>query len=136
MEGVVRMPSAFSMTFGVFPSITATQEFVVPRSMPIVLLIQSSSVWRTHLARWHQASPQKSFACDFALYRKGVPLTQPCEAWSPAASRPISGVIRTDDRFRQPPHRHPRLLWRVVPEPARRGLLRGKEPVRRPRLSG
>ena len=35
IEGVVRAPSAFSMTFGVDPSITATQEFVVPRSMPM-----------------------------------------------------------------------------------------------------
>lgn len=33
-EGVVLDPSAFSNTLGVFPSITATQEFVVPRSMP------------------------------------------------------------------------------------------------------
>ncbi len=30
MDGVVRMPSAFSITFGVLPSITATHEFVVP----------------------------------------------------------------------------------------------------------
>src|SRR5271155_2088952 len=37
MDGVVRMPSAFSMTFGVLPSITATQEFVVPRSIPMTL---------------------------------------------------------------------------------------------------
>src|SRR5436305_1617488 len=35
IDGVVRMPSAFSMTFGVLPSITATQEFVVPRSIPM-----------------------------------------------------------------------------------------------------
>src|SRR5215216_82176 len=35
IEGVVRMPSAFSMTLGVEPSITATQELVVPRSMPM-----------------------------------------------------------------------------------------------------
>ena len=34
-DGVVRDPSAFSNTFGVFPSITATQEFVVPKSIPI-----------------------------------------------------------------------------------------------------
>src|SRR6185503_7561713 len=39
MEGVVRAPSAFSMTFGVLPSITATHELVVPRSMPITLAI-------------------------------------------------------------------------------------------------
>src|SRR5262245_5126617 len=37
MEGVVRMPSAFSMTFGVLPSITATHELVVPRSIPMTL---------------------------------------------------------------------------------------------------
>src|SRR5436190_13293023 len=34
-EGVVRAPSAFGMTTGSPPSITATQEFVVPRSIPI-----------------------------------------------------------------------------------------------------
>jgi hypothetical protein len=34
-EGVVLIPSAFSNTLGVFPSIMATQEFVVPRSIPI-----------------------------------------------------------------------------------------------------
>src|SRR3954452_24596019 len=35
IEGVGRMPSAFSMTFGVLPSITATHEFVMPRSIPM-----------------------------------------------------------------------------------------------------
>src|SRR5262245_52111324 len=39
MEGVVRPPSEFSITLGVEPSITATQELVVPRSMPITLAI-------------------------------------------------------------------------------------------------
>src|SRR5580704_16205232 len=37
MDGVVRAPSEFSMTFGVAPSMTATQELVVPRSMPMTL---------------------------------------------------------------------------------------------------
>src|SRR3979409_1087524 len=37
IEGVVRAPSAFSITLGVLPSITATQELVVPRSIPIAL---------------------------------------------------------------------------------------------------
>ena len=36
-DGVVRPPSAFGMTVGSPPSRTAIQEFVVPRSMPIVL---------------------------------------------------------------------------------------------------
>ena len=35
-DGVVRPPSAFSRTVGSPPSITATQELVVPRSIPIV----------------------------------------------------------------------------------------------------
>ena len=35
MEGVVRAPSAFSITLAALPSITATHELVVPRSMPI-----------------------------------------------------------------------------------------------------
>ena len=34
-EGVVRAPSEFSITRGCEPSITATHEFVVPRSIPI-----------------------------------------------------------------------------------------------------
>jgi hypothetical protein len=37
MEGVVRRPSAFSITLGLLPSMMATQELVVPRSMPIIL---------------------------------------------------------------------------------------------------
>src|SRR4051794_36951235 len=40
-EGVVRAPSAFSITFGALPSMMATHEFVVPRSMPIILLMRS-----------------------------------------------------------------------------------------------
>src|SRR6185503_698359 len=39
MEGVVRAPSAFSMTLGAEPSMTATQELVVPRSIPITFAI-------------------------------------------------------------------------------------------------
>src|ERR1043165_5348479 len=39
IDGVVRAPSAFSMTLGCLPSITATHEFVVPRSIPTTLLI-------------------------------------------------------------------------------------------------
>src|SRR3712207_5111943 len=38
-DGVVRPPSAFSMTVGSPPSSTAMHEFVVPRSMPMVLPI-------------------------------------------------------------------------------------------------
>ncbi|MPM32104.1 hypothetical protein SDC9_78663 [bioreactor metagenome] len=38
-EGVVRLPSLFMMTAGSLPSITATQELVVPRSIPIIFPI-------------------------------------------------------------------------------------------------
>ena len=46
IEGVVRAPSEFSMTLGVAPSMTATQELVVPRSMPITLAIATSLFFR------------------------------------------------------------------------------------------
>lgn len=36
-DGVVLTPYEFSITLGVWPSIRATQEFVVPRSMPIIV---------------------------------------------------------------------------------------------------
>src|SRR5438045_2786756 len=39
IEGVVRAPSEFSITFGCPPSMMATQLFVVPRSMPMILAI-------------------------------------------------------------------------------------------------
>src|ERR1700722_15073948 len=39
-DGVVRLPSEFAMTVGVCPSITATTEFVVPRSIPTTLAIK------------------------------------------------------------------------------------------------
>ena len=38
MLGVVRTPSLFSITRPSLPSMMATQEFVVPRSIPITLL--------------------------------------------------------------------------------------------------
>ncbi len=41
-DGVVRPPSAFSMTVGSPPSSTAMHELVVPRSMPIVLPMRGS----------------------------------------------------------------------------------------------
>ena len=39
LDGVVLAPSAFGITTGSFPSITETHEFVVPKSIPIILLI-------------------------------------------------------------------------------------------------
>ena len=42
IDGVVRAPSEFAMTCGASPSMIATHEFVVPRSMPITLLIAAA----------------------------------------------------------------------------------------------
>ncbi len=42
MEGVVRAPSLFSITLATPFSNTATHEFVVPKSMPIILAIEFS----------------------------------------------------------------------------------------------
>ena len=39
IDGVVLAPSAFSITLALPPSITATQLLVVPKSIPITLLI-------------------------------------------------------------------------------------------------
>ena len=41
IDGVVRAPSAFSITLAWEPSMTATQELVVPKSIPITLPILS-----------------------------------------------------------------------------------------------
>ena len=38
-DGVVLFPSAFGITTGSPPSITATHEFVVPKSIPIIFPI-------------------------------------------------------------------------------------------------
>src|SRR6185312_15729951 len=42
IEGVVRSPSLFSITRGLPPSMIATHELVVPRSMPITLLMRAA----------------------------------------------------------------------------------------------
>jgi hypothetical protein len=53
MEGVVRAPSAFSITRGWLPSMMATQELVVPRSIPMTLAMgaarrdPTTSLWLT-----------------------------------------------------------------------------------------
>src|SRR4051812_26691509 len=47
-DGVVRPPSWFGITTGCPPSITATTELVVPRSIPIILLIMKNPPYRTN----------------------------------------------------------------------------------------
>src|SRR5687767_2566154 len=47
-DGVVRAPSEFAITVGLPPSITATTLLVVPRSMPIILLIETVCLLNLH----------------------------------------------------------------------------------------
>src|SRR5262245_61184545 len=53
IEGVVLMPSEFSITFGFLPSMTATHELVVPRSMPMTLpMVLPLKLRQTGRAAW------------------------------------------------------------------------------------
>src|SRR5271166_758511 len=61
IEGVVRAPSEFSMTLGVAPSMTATHELVVPRSMPITFAI----VFPLFLSRDRSAPRRPNHENDF-----------------------------------------------------------------------
>ena len=45
-DGVVRPPSALGMTTGSPPSMTATTEFVVPRSIPMIFSAMSGAPYR------------------------------------------------------------------------------------------
>src|SRR5208283_5115557 len=52
-EGVVRVPSWLGITTGSPPCITATTEFVVPRSIPIILLIATVLMFDSvQIHRW------------------------------------------------------------------------------------
>jgi len=80
-EGVVLIPSAFSMTLGAAPSIIATQELVVPRSIPIMdspdLFIQKKrmrsfgkEVSDKLLQQKHKQANVKSYENDLATVWK------------------------------------------------------------------
>jgi hypothetical protein len=64
MEGVVLAPSAFAITVGLPPSMTATQLFVVPRSIPMILLIIFLLI-----------STKNSIICDFVYQTDSVSIT-------------------------------------------------------------
>src|SRR5713101_6252735 len=53
-DGVVRAPSWLGITMGSPPCMTATTEFVVPKSMPMILLILETPpalTWPSHMLR-------------------------------------------------------------------------------------
>src|SRR5438874_8035855 len=88
IEGVVRAPSAFSMTLAVEPSITATQELVVPRSIPITLLMDTSYQKQNRTApegtvsipREVPAAPDAWGAATRVIYVWGAGRVQPAAA--------------------------------------------------------
>src|ERR1700761_631057 len=116
MDGVVRMPSEFSMTFGALPSMTATHEFVVPRSIPMTLPIVFPLLFaagRTGLRSTRQGRPPGLTTWS------GPPRSDPYEQTCPAA---LGGSFA-----------HIGGLYR----PASRGIKNpGALTVRSPRLSG
>src|SRR3974390_2604684 len=97
IDGVVRMPSAFSMTFGDFPSITATHELVVPRSIPMtfpmvfpLVAAGRTGLFSTRLGRRRDGSPPRS------------PLLRPLRvSHNPAALGGPTGSYRRAPRARK-----------------------------------
>jgi hypothetical protein len=63
MEGVVLLPSALGITTASLPSITATQELVVPKSIPIILLIVSIFYYLLIL-KWISPILYQGINCD------------------------------------------------------------------------
>src|SRR6185503_1343277 len=73
-EGVVRPPSALGMTTGSPPSITATTELVVPRSIPMVLEAMSTPEKDRPAMRVPNCQPALVAAPDEqGLYRPKLP---------------------------------------------------------------
>src|SRR5262249_437612 len=70
IEGVVRLPSLLGITTGSPPSITATQELVVPRSIPMTLLIQRFS-WIRLLGDNHQRGAEQPAVEGVARHHLG-----------------------------------------------------------------
>src|SRR2546423_10673812 len=96
IEGVVRMPSAFSITFGVLPSITATHELVVPRSMPMTLPMVFISSRLRQVGRGLSA-PDRGRVREL----RGAPCPTPLNAHRRRPLRRL-GSYRTDPYGRQP----------------------------------
>ena len=59
-DGVVLDPSEFSITLACFPSITATQELVVPRSIPITVPLTPSDLKKEKLKTHDHVAVSKS----------------------------------------------------------------------------
>src|SRR5688572_20171909 len=94
-DGVSRLPSWLGMTTGSPPSITATTEFVVPRSMPMVLAMLSSC--RVHARERHL----RMTVCDS---RTATAVASDAELLQPAGDFGLR--LRADDPIDFPPVAH------------------------------
>ena len=74
-DGVSRLPSALVMTTGSPPSITATTELVVPKSMPMTFAILSYLPQPVMVGYYVLAYASASLGLDL-LFRRLYPLSQ------------------------------------------------------------
>src|SRR3990167_5547922 len=68
-EGVVLAPSEFAMTLGSPPSIIATQELVVPKSIPIILLF---AIVKSSFTPEYQKTEVRVQRTDFLCFLSSV----------------------------------------------------------------
>ena len=63
------LPSEFSITFALFPSMIATHEFVVPKSIPIILYVEKIVILLQKLwnLKWKINIDYKK---DFGIYNR------------------------------------------------------------------
>src|SRR6201997_244034 len=73
IDGVVRMPSAFSITFEFLPSITATHELVVPRSIPMTFPMVLISFRLRQVGRAQRHPEPKPPQIKYSRYCDGEP---------------------------------------------------------------
>src|ERR1700694_1146099 len=100
-DGVVRPPSAFSMTVGSPPSSTAMHELVVPRSMPMVLPMWECSFKWLYKSKWqsgrfpaglqgaHGCQPEPAQGGEPPDLRRGVKSVQSRVTSPPPGSSPM-----------------------------------------------
>src|SRR3954469_12005491 len=141
IEGVVRPPSAFSMTFAFLPSITATHEFVVPRSMPITLLIctsfsEAGPVGPGEAPSRSPGNSRRNRTAARLIYAAAASPTTSAEHGSGLLSHPLRRHLGASprDRFGQLSYRYSSVLRTLAPASAQsRPLCRG-QPLRQRNL--
>src|SRR5215470_16891137 len=136
-DGVSRLPSWLGMTVAVPPSMTATTEFVVPRSMPITLAMLCSCHWSCAASDRTRRGPSSRSAerdLDGHVELRVVRLHLVRSVLGPELFRDVTDTRRIGDRPRRPVdgdtldgEADPRLLQHVLEPRAVRPLHRQQE---------